>query len=72
MRKGKRWGFIDSANRTVIPFKFLDDKVHRMSVTSFGATYFNFNNGTAQIEEKNNGTPVCISKLGKIVDCSEW
>ncbi|WP_123891913.1 WG repeat-containing protein [Psychrobacter sp. DAB_AL32B] len=72
VRKGKSWGFIDGANRTVIPFKFSDDKVQRMSVTSFGATYFNFNNGTAQIEEKNDGTSVCINKLGKIVACSEW
>lgn len=72
VRKGNRWGFIDGANRTVIPFKFSDDKVQRMSVTSFGATYFNFNNGTAQIEEKSDGTSVCINKLGKIVACSEW
>lgn len=72
VRKGNRWGFIDGANRTVIPFKFSDDKVQRMSVTYFGAMYFNFNNGTAQIEEKSDGTSVCINKLGKIVACSEW
>lgn len=72
VRRGEKWGFINGANEIMIPFTFLDDKVKRVSVTSFGAMYFNFNNGTAQIEEKDDGTLLCINKLGKIVTCSEW
>lgn len=72
VRRGKKWGFIDGVNKAAIPFKFSDDKVKRVSVNYFGATYFNFNNGTAQVEEKDDGTSVCVNKLGKVVTCSEW
>ncbi|WP_201512032.1 WG repeat-containing protein [Psychrobacter alimentarius] len=72
VRRGEKWGFINGANKTIIPFKFPNDEVKRVSVTYFGAMYFNFNNGTAQIEEKDDGTSVCINKSGKIVTCSEW
>lgn len=72
VRKGGKWGFINGANKTVIPFEFADDQVPRMSVTSFGATYFTFNNGTAQIADNADATPICVDKLGKVVTCSEW
>ncbi len=66
--KDGKWGFINGANKTVIPFKYSDSNVERYSSNFMGATYFIFNEGTAQVATINQ-KQICINKSDKKIAC---
>lgn len=69
--KNGKWGFINGANKTIIPFKYSDKNIERYSVNYMGANYFVFNEGVAEVATINDKT-VCINKSGKSVACPDY
>lgn len=67
--KNDKWGFIDGANKTIIPFKYSEDYIDRRTVSYNGAFYFIFRNGITTVATINDEN-ICINKSGKSVACS--
>lgn len=70
MLKGGKWGFIDSANKIIISFKYYDSNIERYSVNYMDLNYFIIDEGIAKVGRVNKQL-VCIDKSDKKVACRQ-